>query len=70
MNRFWPRTATNIPSDVLSGSSTINTNNWGKPQAYFPNTDCDIGSHFSDNNIIINLTFCECFIGLRERAIP
>ncbi|KZV62425.1 glycoside hydrolase family 16 protein [Peniophora sp. CONT] len=60
---FWPRTATNIPSDVKSGSSTINTNNWGRPQAYFPNTNCDIGSHFNDNNIVINLTFCGDWAG-------
>ncbi|VDB89129.1 unnamed protein product [Peniophora sp. CBMAI 1063] len=60
---FWPRTATNIPSDVKSGSGTINTNNWGTPQAYFPDTSCDIGSHFHDNNIVINLTFCGDYAG-------
>ena len=32
----------------------------GTPTAYFPNTDCDIASHFDANNIIINLTFCAC----------
>ncbi|KAI0032170.1 2 beta-glucanase [Vararia minispora EC-137] len=55
---FWPRTASNIPSDVKNGASSINTNGWGQPQAFFPNTNCDIGSHFAPSNIIINLTFC------------
>ncbi len=31
----------------------------GTPSAYFPNTQCDIASHFKAHNIIINLTFCE-----------
>lgn len=56
---FWPRSATNIPSDVLNGASSINTDTWGTPTAYFPNTQCDINSKFSPANIIINLTFCE-----------
>jgi len=30
----------------------------GTPTAYFPDTNCDFPSHFSDHNIIINLTFC------------
>lgn len=30
----------------------------GTPTAFFPNTDCDINSHFGPNNIIINLTLC------------
>ncbi|VDB91563.1 unnamed protein product [Peniophora sp. CBMAI 1063] len=55
---FWARNANNIPSDVLHGSNTINTNNWGKPQAFFSNAQCNIGSHFSNNNIMINLNFC------------
>ncbi|KAI0315874.1 endo-beta-glucanase [Amylostereum chailletii] len=55
---FWPRGASNIPSDVKNGAGTINTGKWGTPGAYFPNTNCNIGSHFHDNNIVINLTFC------------
>jgi hypothetical protein len=31
---FWPRTASNIPGDVLNGESTINTNNWVKMLLY------------------------------------
>jgi hypothetical protein len=56
---FWSRNAPDVPSDVLSGSGSINTDAWGTPTAYFPNTQCDIDSHFTPSNIIINLTFCE-----------
>ena len=32
--------------------------NQGTPVAYFPNNQCNLGSYFGVNNIIINLTFC------------
>jgi len=60
---FWPRYATNVPQDVRSGSNQINTDAWGTPTAYFPNTQCDINGKFSPSNIIINLTFCGDWAG-------
>ncbi|PSR71763.1 hypothetical protein PHLCEN_2v12367 [Hermanssonia centrifuga] len=54
---FWPRNVAGMPSDASSGANSIITDAWGTPTASFPNTDCDIGSHFDENNIIINLTF-------------
>ncbi|THH31666.1 hypothetical protein EUX98_g2499 [Antrodiella citrinella] len=59
---FWSRNS-NVPSDVSSGATTINTDNWGEPFAYFPDTSCDIDSHFGEQNIIINLTFCGDWAG-------
>lgn len=35
----------------------------GTPIAYFPDTSCDIGKVFSENNIIIDLTFCGNWAG-------
>ncbi|ETW76293.1 glycoside hydrolase family 16 protein [Heterobasidion irregulare TC 32-1] len=60
---FWARNDGSVPSDVSSGASSVNTGNWGTPDAYFPNTSCDISSHFGPNNIIINLTFCGDWAG-------
>ncbi|KAH9920472.1 putative beta-glucanase from glycoside hydrolase family GH16 [Fomitopsis serialis] len=60
---FWSRNDSSIPSDITSGASAVDTDNWGKPIALFPNTDCDIGSAFQRNNIIINLTFCGSWAG-------
>jgi hypothetical protein len=57
---FWPRHASNVPSDVRNGNTgSINTDAWDTPTAYFPNDQCDINSKFAPSNIIINLTFCE-----------
>ncbi|KAF8495173.1 endo-beta-glucanase [Russula emetica] len=56
---FWPRDAYNVPSDVEnSNSGWIDTDAWGTPTAYFPDTECDIYDKFSPSTIIIDLTFC------------
>ncbi|KAF8128986.1 glycoside hydrolase family 16 protein [Boletus edulis] len=60
---FWERGDASAPSDATSGAATIDTSNWGTPAAYFPNTDCDLATHFDANNIIINLTFCGDWAG-------
>ena len=52
---FFDRDA--IPSDIQNKKP--NPPSWGTPTAYFPNTQCDIGSHFADDSIIINLNFCQ-----------
>jgi hypothetical protein len=60
---FWSRAASNVPSDVKNGATTINTNGWGQPNAYFPDTSCDIDDHFGPQNIMIDLTFCGDWAG-------
>ncbi|KAG8835534.1 hypothetical protein FRC17_002763 [Serendipita sp. 399] len=61
---FWPRNDASVPADVKTlGQSVINTDSWGVPSAFFPNTQCDISSKFGGHNIIINLTFCGDWAG-------
>ncbi|KNZ74687.1 putative glycosidase C21B10.07 [Termitomyces sp. J132] len=60
---FWARNDTSVPTDVENGASSVDSSNWGTPTAYFPNTNCDIASHFDANNIVINLTFCGDWAG-------
>ncbi|KAF5311079.1 hypothetical protein D9619_007882 [Psilocybe cf. subviscida] len=60
---FWSRAATDIPSDVMNGATSVNTDNWGTPRAYFPDTNCPIKSKFGPHNIVINLTFCGDWAG-------
>ncbi|KZV64904.1 glycoside hydrolase family 16 protein [Peniophora sp. CONT] len=60
---FFARNDGSVPADIKNGASSINTDNWGTPDAYFPNTSCDIGSKFGPANIIINLTFCGDWAG-------
>jgi len=60
---FWPRNGS-PPSDIANPGSSVDTDNWGEPYANFPSSStCDIGSHFSAHNIIINLTLCGDFAG-------
>ncbi|KAI0961078.1 hypothetical protein AcV7_000274 [Taiwanofungus camphoratus] len=60
---FWSRSDSTVPSDVSSGAGSVDTDNWGTPAAYFPNTDCDINSVFGPNNIIFDLTLCGDWAG-------
>jgi len=55
---FWSRTDGSVPDDVRNAPPTIDTSTWGTPFANFPNTNCDISSHFGPNNIVVDLTFC------------
>ncbi|VDC00844.1 unnamed protein product [Peniophora sp. CBMAI 1063] len=65
---FWQRTDTSVPADVKHGAGSIDTGKWGTPDAYFPNTSCDIGAKFGPANIIINLTFCGDWAGAEYNA--
>ncbi|KAK7044432.1 putative laminarinase [Favolaschia claudopus] len=53
---YWPRNG-NVPSDVRSGSTSINTNNWGTPAANWPSTSCSLAQKLGPHNIIINCRF-------------
>jgi hypothetical protein len=50
---FFPRGGS-VPSDVSSGGTSVNTDNWGTPDALFPDTSCSISSKFGPHNIVIN----------------
>ncbi|KAI0292597.1 concanavalin A-like lectin/glucanase domain-containing protein [Multifurca ochricompacta] len=61
---FWGRSnSSSVPAEVAIGANGINSDNWGLPGAYFPNTNCDIGSHFGPANIIINIDLCGDWAG-------
>ncbi|GAV99788.1 glycoside hydrolase family 16 protein [Lentinula edodes] len=60
---FWSRDAGTVPYEVEVGNETVDTDNWGEPSAYFPNTDCDIGAKFGPHNIVINLSLCGDWAG-------
>ncbi|KAF9469590.1 laminarinase [Collybia nuda] len=60
---FWARNDGSVPSDVKNGASSVNTDAWRTPDAFFPNTNCNIAQHFNQHNIIINLTLCGDWAG-------
>ncbi|KAJ6164006.1 hypothetical protein N7470_002678 [Penicillium chermesinum] len=44
--------------DISSAGSSPNPSNWGTALADFPNTNCDISSHFRNQSIIANIDLC------------
>jgi len=60
---FWARNDTSIPADVADGWWFVDTDSWGVSSANFPNTNCDLATHFVENNILINLTLCGDWAG-------
>lgn len=60
----WARNDPSVPADVVNADvAAVDTSSWGKPQALFPNTSCDMQEHFGRHNIIINLTLCGDWAG-------
>ncbi|KAI0260897.1 2 beta-glucan [Gloeopeniophorella convolvens] len=60
---FWSRNSKSVPNEVMNGAGSINSDNWGTPDAYFPNTQCNIDSHFGPASIIINIDLCGDWAG-------
>ncbi|KAL9056208.1 MAG: hypothetical protein Q9162_003088 [Coniocarpon cinnabarinum] len=68
--RIWFFARASLPGDV---STAINSgeadttrpdpSKWGEALADFPSTDCDIGSHFKNQSIIINISLCGQWAG-------
>ncbi|KAI9933079.1 hypothetical protein ASPWEDRAFT_42832 [Aspergillus wentii DTO 134E9] len=53
---FFPRNS--IPDDITNSSATPDPSTWGTALADFPNTNCDIPSHFNNQSIIANIDLC------------
>jgi len=60
---FWGRNSVSVPGQVANGADWIDTEDWGTPVAHFPNTNCDIASHFGPASIIINIALCGDWAG-------
>lgn len=68
--RVWFFDRDNIPSDITtSTSNTTNTtttpdpSTWSEALADFPSTDCDIGNHFRNQSIIVDIDLCGDWAG-------
>ncbi|ROV90091.1 hypothetical protein VMCG_09758 [Cytospora schulzeri] len=59
--RVWQFERNSIPDDISNNSP--DPNSWGKALADFPDTGCDIGSHFKNQSIIINIDLCGDWAG-------
>ncbi|GJN75468.1 hypothetical protein PLIIFM63780_009326 [Purpureocillium lilacinum] len=54
--RMWQFARDAVPQDVAGKKPDPST--WGEAAADFPSTDCNIGSHFKNNSIIVNIDLC------------
>lgn len=59
--RMWQFGRDDIPDDITSGSPDPSV--WSEATADFPKTDCDIGSHFKNQSIIVNIDLCGSWAG-------
>ncbi|KAI1765906.1 glycoside hydrolase family 16 protein [Hypoxylon sp. FL1150] len=59
--RMWAFGRSGIPTDITDKNPDPST--WGEATADFPDTDCDIGSHFKNQSIIINIDLCGSWAG-------
>ncbi|TEY40801.1 hypothetical protein BOTCAL_0420g00070 [Botryotinia calthae] len=59
--RMWQFGRDAIPTDISSGSPDPST--WSEATADFPSTDCNIGNHFRNQSIIVNIDLCGNWAG-------
>ncbi|KLU90060.1 glycosyl hydrolase [Magnaporthiopsis poae ATCC 64411] len=58
--RMWQFARPDVPRDLADGGGADMPDpaSWGRAAADFPSTDCDVGTHFRNQSIIINITLC------------
>lgn len=66
--RVWFFDRDNIPADVITSTSNTtevipDPSSWPQALADFPSTDCDIGSHFRNQSIIVDIDLCGDWAG-------
>ncbi|KAI0865754.1 concanavalin A-like lectin/glucanase domain-containing protein [Xylaria cubensis] len=59
--RMWQFARDAIPADITARQPDPST--WGEAAADFPNTDCNIASHFRNQSIIANIDLCGQYAG-------
>jgi hypothetical protein len=59
--RMWQWARSSIPTDITG--KTPDPSTWGEAKADFPNTDCSISSHFTNQSIIANIDLCGQYAG-------
>jgi len=59
--RMWQFARASIPSDITSSSPDPST--WGEATADFPNTNCNIDTHFRNQSIIADIDLCGQWAG-------
>jgi len=73
--RVWFFDRDSIPDDITTSSNSGSNSNssatpdpstWSEALADFPSTDCDVGSHFRNQSIIVDIDLCGDWAGQTE----
>lgn len=65
--RMWFFGRGDEPEDLSGGqNASPDPSTWGEATADFPNTNCDIGNHFRNASIIMNIALCGEWAGARS----
>lgn len=56
---MWQFSRNSIPQDITDQQP--DPSQWGPPVAFFPSTQCDINSHFSEHSLVLDITLCGDF---------
>ncbi|KAI0166789.1 glycoside hydrolase family 16 protein [Hypoxylon sp. FL1284] len=59
--RVWEFARNAVPADIAARNPDPST--WGEATADFPDTNCDIGSHFRNQSIVVNIDLCGQWAG-------
>ncbi|TRM65640.1 glycoside hydrolase family 16 protein [Schizophyllum amplum] len=65
--KMWHFPRASIPGDITSGSP--NPDGWGEPVAYFSSSTCDIGSHFYEHELTLDITLCGDWAGATYSSV-
>lgn len=56
---FWARNDGSVPDAVKNGGNSLGVDSsWGEPEALFPTSQCSFSDHFTEHNLVFDLTFC------------
>lgn len=65
---FWSRP--DVPQSVSTATDSIDISSWGPPSAVYASSSCDIGSHFSAQQLVLDITLCGSWAGVPSIYVP
>jgi len=57
--KIWHFPRSSIPSDIVARNP--NPTSWGRPAAFFSSSSCDMGKHFFDHSLVLDIALCGDF---------
>ncbi|EKD02687.1 hypothetical protein A1Q2_02917 [Trichosporon asahii var. asahii CBS 8904] len=64
--KIWFKTRSEVPQSMTTDAKEINTDELGEPTAFYPNTRCNIERFFKPQSVIIDITMCGVWAGVKS----